>query len=194
MMAAHQDEGSSGHVSGGQGENRNSWFIESTPPDLIDSPLDFIFAEHHRQREAAMILLKVADGEFDDHGLRDLIHFLEYDFALHVGDEEVVLFPSLRAHCPPDDNVERVIERLMEEHREDETIGDEVILILRQRLHGHNLSPAQIRKLRLFSDHIRQHLALENGILLPIARVRLNDDALRLISDSLKQRRVKTRR
>lgn len=194
MAAAHQYKDPPGGGSGGRSDGRNPWNIEPMPHGLIDSPLDFIFAEHHRQREAAMILLKVADGEFDDHGLRALIHFLEHDFALHVGDEEVVLFPSLRAHCQPDDNVDRVIERLMEEHREDETIGDEVVLILRQRLHGHDLSPMQVRKLRLFSDHIRQHLALENGVLLPIARVRLDESALQLISDSLKQRRVKTRR
>ena len=194
MMATHQDEGPPGCGSGEWSDGRNPWTIEPIPRGLIDNPLDFIFAEHHRQREAAMILLKVADGEFDANGVRALIHFLEYDFALHVGDEEVVLFPSLRAHCQPDYNVDRVIERLMEEHREDESIGDEVVLILRQRLHGYNLSPAQVRKLRLFSDHIRQHLALENGILLPIARVRLDDGALRLISDSLKQRRMKTRR
>lgn len=174
---------------GCEGGGRDCWLIEPMPKGLIDSPLDFIFAEHHRQREGAVILSMIADGDFNCAGVEGLIEFLETDFALHVGDEEVVLFPALKIHCRPDDNVERIINRLIEEHKEDEASCDVVVRLLKKRLAEKTLSVDDARRMRLFSDHIRQHLALENGVLLPIARVRLDALALKAISDSLKQRR-----
>ena len=109
------------HSFSGKGDNKrtgdNPWAIEPMPAGLIDSPLDFIFAEHHRQREAASILTLLADGEFDLKGVKSLLAFLETDFALHIGDEELALFPMLREHCLPEDNVERILARLVDEHR-----------------------------------------------------------------------------
>jgi len=173
----------------GGGQGRDLWFIEPMPKGLIDSPLDFIFAEHHRQREAALMLSMLADGEFDARGVERLIDFLNGDFSLHVGDEELVLFPALKANCQPEDDVERIIERLQGEHREDEASCTEAVLILQRRLSGIEMTFENLRRLRRFSDHIRQHLALENGVLLPIARVRLEKDALNMISHALKERR-----
>jgi len=177
-------------VGGHDGGGRDLWFIEPMPKGLIDSPLDFIFAEHHRQREAAVILSMIADGEFNRAGIEGLIEFLQTDFALHVGDEEIILFPALKVYCQSDDHVERIIERLVDEHKENESSCDEAVAILRKRLTETELAPDEFRKLRRFSDHIRQHLALENGVLLPIARVRLDTNALQDIAESLKQRRI----
>jgi len=166
------------------------WRIEPMPPDLIDSPLDFVFAEHLRQREAATILLSIADGGFSKEGIANLIDFLKNDFALHIGDEEIVLFPILRQRCFPEDNIDGVIERLQEEHREDENIVEDVIATLTKRLEGKSLSVDGARRLRLFAEHIRQHLALENGVLLPIARVRLEPKDLKVLAQMLKRRRA----
>ena len=180
------------HGDGGRdGGGRDFWFIEPMPRGLIDSPLDFIFAEHHRQREAALILSMLADGEFNAHGVESLVDFLERDFALHVADEELVLFPMLKACCEPEDDVERIINRLVGEHKEDEASCERAVSILRRRLSGFEMTIEDKRQLRKFSDHIRQHLALENGVLLPIARVRLQDDVLQAVSDSLKERRAR---
>jgi hemerythrin-like domain-containing protein len=159
------------------------------PKGLIESPLDFIFAEHHRQRAAAAMLSVIAEGAFDADGVRDLIGFLTTDFALHIGDEEIVLFPALRDHCRPNDDVGDVIDRLLDEHREDETGAEAVVALLRRRLVGMTLSREESRRLTAFADHVRRHLALENAVLLPIARLRFNDGALKSISDSLKRRR-----
>lgn len=173
---------------GGAG-GRDPWTIEPSPRGLIEAPLDFVFAEHLRQREAAVMLSMIADGEFDPSGVRALIAFLETDFALHVGDEEIILFPALKAHCRPEDEVDQIIARLADEHKEDEALCGEAIAILRARLGGEKPSAAESRRLRSFSDHVRRHLALENGVLLPIARVRIGPDALKSISESLKRRR-----
>lgn len=192
MALAHKHEHSGKKASGGKdGGGRDLWAIEPMPAGLIDSPLDFIFAEHHRQREASSIIMMIADGEFNRKGVERLKTFLEEDFALHIGDEEIVLFPVLRDNCLPEDNVERIIEKLQDEHREDENISDEVIAILKRRLDGEDITENERRRLRLFAEHIRQHLALENGVMLPIARVRLGVHILDTLAEMLKKRRMK---
>jgi hemerythrin-like domain-containing protein len=176
--------------NGDQMAPRDPWAIEEMPVQLINSPLNFIFAEHHRQREAASILTMLADGEFDVKGVKALLEFLEVDFALHIGDEELALFPMLREHCLPEDHVDRILERLEDEHREDEASVEAVAEVLRERLSSNSIVEGDKRRLRLFAEHIRQHLALENGVLLPIARVRLREQELRVLSDMFKARRL----
>ena len=190
MMAELTPESGSPEAQNAKGANGGGmWQIEPMPPDLIDAPLDFIFAEHLRQREAATILLAIADGDFSEEGVGELVKFLKTDFALHIGDEEIVLFPILRQRCLPEDNIDAVIARLQEEHREDENIVEDVIETLEARLRGGALSRIGTRRLRLFAEHIRQHLALENGVLLPIARVRLSEGDLAILAEMLKKRR-----
>ena len=191
MMAEARRNDDPPNSNGSDGSNGDGlWRIEPMPPELIDSPLDFIFAEHLRQREAATMLLAIADGNYSKQGLTHLIEFLENDFALHIGDEEVVLFPVLRERCLKEDNIDALIERLNEEHREDENTVEDVISILLRRIKGHMISAVDARRLRVFAEHIRQHLALENGVMLPIARVRLSEDDLASLADMLKKRRA----
>lgn len=175
--------------NGNDGGFLDPWVIEKSPDGLIESPLDFIFAEHHRQREAATILTMIADGDFNKRGVRSLIKFLETDFDIHIGDEEIVLFPVLKQHCLPEDNVARVIDRLQDEHREDESTNEVVISILKSMGDENSLSKKDRRRLRVFAEHIRQHLALENGVLLPIARVRLGPPELKVLTRLLRERR-----
>lgn len=193
MAAVQQDKDPPDRVRSAHGDHTDPWTIEPVPRGLIDSPLDFIFAEHHRQREAATILTMVADGEFNRRAVTDLIAFLEHDFALHVGDEELVLFPILRQHCLPEDNVDRIIDRLQGEHRADEENGEVAIGILKARLSGRPLMAESSARLRHFAEHIRQHLGLENGVLLPIARVRLKPDLLQTVAGMLRERRAPRR-
>ena len=167
------------------------WVIEAMPEELYDAPLDFIFADHHRQRQAALILHLIADGKFNRRGVADLIEFLEVDFALHVGDEELGFFPILRQRCAPEDEIDVLIKRLAEEHKTDEVIGDEALKILKGLIAGRKLQTDDRRRLRVFSKHIRQHLAIENAVLLPIARVRMDETALHALSETLKQRHAR---
>lgn len=194
MTAAHQDKRPESAGRGAPSAAASAWTIDPLPEGLIDSPLDFIFAEHHRQRVAASILAMAADGAFDREGMDGLIAFLERDFALHVGDEEIVLFPILRQRCRPEDGVERIIDRLQEEHRGDEEIGAAALDVLKAVARGQPLSPDSARLLRRFAEHIRQHLALENGVLLPIARVRLDERSLAAAAEMLRERRAPRRR
>lgn len=177
-------------INDGKYIDQDQWSIEAMPAGLIDSPLNFIFAEHHRQREAASILTLLADGEFDLNGVKTLLAFLETDFALHIGDEELALFPMLREYCLPEDNVERILDRLEDEHREDEASVEMTMAILKESISSQRIGENEKRRLRLFAEHIRQHLALENGVLLPIARVRLKERELSVLAEMFKARRL----
>lgn len=159
-------EGEGGYV-------RDVWRIGPAPAGPIDDPLAFILAEHRRQREAADILMMIADGEFDRRGVGALARFLETDFSRHLADEDAVIFPALRRACLPADAIDGLTAKLSEEHRRETSLGEDVIDILNGLLSGAPLSTSTRRRLRHFSGHVRQHLALENGVLLPIARVRL---------------------
>lgn len=176
--------------SGGMSMAYDQWAIERMPAGLIDSPLNFIFAEHHRQREAASILTLLADGEFDLEGVKTLLAFLETEFPLHIGDEELALFPMLREHCLPEDNVDRILARLEDEHRDDEASVEMTTAILKESISSQRIGENEKRRLRLFAEHIRQHLALENGVLLPIARVRLKETELSVLAEMFKVRRL----
>ena len=179
-----------GKTVSASGADGDWWAIESMPEGLIDSPLDFIFAEHHRQRQAALILTMIADGDFNKTGVTRLIDFLESDFALHIMDEELSFFPTLKSRCVPEDNIEALITRLVEEHRKDESVSEEVLTILKTSVLAEKMSEDEARCLRAFAEHIRQHLAVENAVLLPIARVRLDEAELAFLSKEMKRRRM----
>ncbi len=171
-------------------EVANPWGIEAPSPALIKSPIEFLFVEHNRQRQAANILHLVADGEFNKGGVKKLIDFLETDFAVHVADEELCFFPLLLQHCPPEDNIDKLIERLADEHKKDEGTITDITAVLNGLLAGEKLNGKVSRTIRGFAEHILQHLALENAVLLPIARARLDEKALCALSDMMKERRL----
>jgi len=175
--------------TGGVLESSGPWKIEASPPGLIGSPIDFLYAEHHRQRQAVNILHLVADSEINKTGVRKLIEFLQTDFAIHIADEELCFFPLLRQHCLPEDNIDKLIVQLAEEHKKDEATVAIVIAILEGLLTGHALNDEHRRVIRAFAQHIRQHLAMENAALLPIARMRLDEKSLSVLSKLMKERR-----
>ncbi|GJL94564.1 MAG: hypothetical protein DHS20C05_09690 [Hyphococcus sp.] len=164
------------------------WALDPIKPELMDEPIEYFFAEHYRQRQAADALILVANGEYDKQGVERLINFLERDYARHVGDEEVGFFPLLRQQCIPEDNIESLIKRLCDEHKNEENIGKDVLALLKELQTGATMSVEKKRKLRVFAEHTRQHLAVENAVLLPIARVRMDEGSLKALSVILKQR------
>lgn len=189
MVAQHTNDPPTEEMDGEE-NSPDDWQIEEIPDGLIDNALEFIFAEHQRQREASAILLKVAEGAFNHQGIVRLTEFFKIDLALHICDEEEVLFPLLRKHCTKEDDVDAIIDRLVKEHLGDITGRGDVITILTDLLAGKPLDDSAKQRLSSFSEHVRQHLALENATLLPIARVRLGTKELRLLSKLMKQRRA----
>lgn len=172
-----------------EADSADPWYIGVISPGLIERPIDFLFAEHQRQRQAANILQHISGGGFDKKGVKKLVEFLETDFAIHVADEELSFFPLLKQHCLPEDKIEDIIARFAGDHKKDEATVARMIDILKGLLAGTPLSQDDSGALRRFSEHVLQHLALENAVLLPIARARLDTAALGVLSGMMKERR-----
>ncbi len=176
-------------LSDSSADAHDLWRIDPVPIALLDSPLDFLLASHSRQRQVSALLMMIANGEFDRLVVKEMVVFLEGDFLFHFDDEEIGFFPLLRQYCPPEDNITILTERLVSEHAHTKKFCKEVIVLLKELLGGGKLAPEGAKKISAFAEDVRQHLAFENSVLLPIARVRLNPDSLLILSALLKDRR-----
>lgn len=193
MAAAHQgrDDRGGGLDDASLADPRTA--IAPQMPALINTPLDFLMAEHLRQRQAAKILSLIADGLINRHTIEGVIRFIEEDLAQHILDEETALFPLMRAKCDADDKIDALLGILSDEHREDEQQSDDAVETLRALAAGHEVGEEQRTLLRDFADRLRRHIALENGVLLPLARWRLDQVSLDIVAQSMIQRRTKCR-
>lgn len=167
--------------------------IEPSSTALLGDPLDFFFAEHFRHRKLCNLIEDLALAETLDGRLAaEIIAFLRHDMALHVRDEEEDLFPLMRLRCPPEDEIERVLSALSAEHAGDRHLADIVIDGLQRALAEAQPIAAQagLREAMIdFARNERRHLALENSVVLALARLRLTRDDLSELSAKLVQRR-----
>lgn len=165
------------------------------PIDLasLSQPLDFIRADHARQRALCGVIEDLARASsLENHKAERVVEQLGRDLALHVIDEEEDLFPLLRRRCRPEDDIDAVLTLLSGEHSGQESVAKEI----RDALSGLMASGAPVRdhpglqeKMLRFTARERRHLELENSIVIPIARARLNERDLSEISRGMAARR-----
>jgi len=165
------------------------WHIEPVPSMLLDSPLDFLLSSHSRIRQASALLMMVAAGEFDRQVVEELVEFLNGPLLDHLDDEEQGFFPLLCSSCPVEDDIRSLTDRMVEEHVQHKRLCVIIVDILKSLLLGGAISPKGAKEIRFFAEDLRQHLAFENSVLLPISRVRLSSESLETLSNKLKERR-----
>ncbi len=156
--------------------------LEPLPAWLLATPLDFILADHLRHRVLCHLCEKLADTEgFDPILAAHVADHIETELADHIADEEHDLFPLLKRRAKPEDEIEPVLAQLAGEHAEDEKLAAKIASGLRRLIAKTDqpMSAALQRTLRRFAECERRHLALENAIVIPLAKVRLtaNDRA-----------------
>lgn len=159
---------------------------------LLGTPLDYILAEHMRLRAVCAMLRRFADEGVIARADADMIrHYLETDLPMHWQDEEADLFPMLRKHARSVDDLRTTLLQLAQDHRQMELMQIRVIEVLGQDASASNvtLSGTAIAILRNFADSEHRHIAIENGIVLAIARTRLNAKYLIELAGSMKARR-----
>jgi len=184
------DRGGHEH-SRGLGRKSDPWAaIDACDESLISSPLEFLQAEHFRQRQLAKLLTLIADDVINRETIVEAIRFMEHDLALHILDEEIALFPILRPLCEPEDRIDDILGVLRDEHREDESSSIEILDVLRALANGATVTPQNRAALHEFASHLRHHIALENGVLLPIMQVRMTAEALKIVAQSISARRL----
>lgn len=167
-----------------------SWRIEEIPHALLDRPIDYLAAEHARQRRAAELLLLAADGVSCRAGIENLSFYLRTDFAMHIVDEEQSLFPLLRERCKPEDCVDALIDVLRDEHAEDEALWRSVEQALDAAIANGRIDPHGSEVIRRFADKVCEHISLEDGVLIPLARLRLTRADLKALSAAMRLRRA----
>ena len=161
--------------------------------ELLSRPLDFLLADHLRQRRVWDLIEEVATAvELDAALVAEILGFLRVDLAHHVLDEEEYLFPLLCKCCQPEDEIDAVIAQLRDEHSADERGARDLIAALEALVDGDRPAaedPGLRVALLAFAQHQRRHLALENSIVLPIARLRLKSRDLAPLARRMMARR-----
>ncbi|MBV1934386.1 MAG: hemerythrin domain-containing protein [Parvibaculaceae bacterium] len=162
-------------------------------PDLLCQPLGYLFADHFRQRILCQVFDDFAAGNVVDSSLAEVVvHFLKNDFGLHILDEEKDLFPMLRLRARPEDKIETLLVQLSEEHAADGIDASDIVKVL--SVHLENADDIMITDhsrdlLKRFAANERQHIILENAIILPLAEGLLGAQDLRQIGESMAARR-----
>lgn len=167
--------------------------IEPMPAELLREPLNWIFAEHHRQRQLCDALQTLSRvPAFHPPLIVTVLDYLETDLKMHHIDEEEDLFPLLRRRCLPEDEIEQVLGALTADHVREEENATAISEGLQEALNASAPPAGDIsfgRVLRAYAHDLRQHLAIENAVVLPIARIRLSEVDLEGLSQRMAARR-----
>jgi hemerythrin-like domain-containing protein len=163
------------------------------PAEQFLSPLDYIFADHFRQRTLCAMLDRIATEEsVDRKAVATVLRFMRGDFGLHVLDEEEDLFPLLRRRTEPEDRIEDILAELCQEHDADRKDASDIVEGLEaiEESGAHRPPTSAFRRLlQRFAANERRHLTVENAIVMPLARARLNADDLRNLGRRMAARR-----
>lgn len=167
--------------------------IERCPLQLLKEPLDFIFAEHFRHRQMCKMLEYLAlSPTFDGRPISSTDEFIRDELALHVMDEEQDLFPWLRRRCSDEDNIGDILGRLSADHALDQQLATTVRAALAKSMER-QAPPSAIeggaQALLRLAKHEKSHLALENAVVMPLARRRMTADDLQALGLRLAARR-----
>lgn len=166
---------------------------EAPPSHLLRHPLEYIFADHFRQRILCSMLDKIFDAQVYDPILTQAIHrFLKDDLKYHILDEEENLFPILRQRAEPEDQIDEILDQLSEEHKSDHIDAKQILCELACLLDGtkeYPISSETILMVQRFTANERHHLIVENAIVMPLAKVRLTSEDLHQMANDMAKRR-----
>lgn len=167
-------------------------YLSALPRHLLASPLDFVLADHLRQRVMCSLLDRLAARHrFETEIAREVLAHIETDMAIHVIDEEQDLFPMLRRRALPEDQLEPVLGQLSTEHAEDGAHAGHIVAGLKAALADrHEALDDPLRAaLARFAASQRRHLALENAVVMPLAKKRLTPVDLSALGGRMAARR-----
>jgi hemerythrin-like domain-containing protein len=164
---------------------------EAADGSELDNPLDFIAEDHMREREVCAVIDRiVASASMERAEIDQVLTFLEARLPQHLDDEEIDLFPLMLKRCEPEDEIDKVIDKLLSDHGH--AIADApVIVAIIRGFDEPNSRPSQsdCEQMTNFAHHARRHLILENAVILPIARARLTEADLNTMKRHMLERR-----
>lgn len=168
--------------------------LDLTPPKLalLDDPLEFIQADHARHRVLCAALRRyAANGAAPEDEARRAVAYLAIDLPLHHRDEDEDLFPALRRRAVLADDLGAALTRLAEDHRTSQSHAE----LITDALSGNAargevaIGEAAQASMRSYASSEHRHLAIENAVILTIARIRLTRGDLAAMSRAMAIRR-----
>lgn len=167
--------------------------IDPIPDNLLREPVDYLYADHVRQRVLCGLLKTLAEGNDAGAGFpfAEVLAYLEFDRGNHTADEEEDFFPRLRARLAGDGGIMQLLDALEAEHRRDLALGREIASTLRRLSEdgGEWLTDDFRASIAAFVSGTMKHLMVEDQRLLPIARASLTDDDIEEMGRSMARRR-----
>lgn len=166
---------------------------EAPPASLFSSPLDYVFAEHFRQRCLCRVMDEIAgEEEWDREKAEAALRFLRGDFDLHLRDEMDDLFAMLRKRLLPQDGIADMLRYLGEGHSGSAAEAAAIVAAMAavlERRDAAGPTPRLRAWLRDFSARQRRQLIEENAFILPFARARLQRRELAALGRRMAARR-----
>ena len=162
------------------------------PTSLLQQPLDYISADHSRQRLVCAALMRFAEaGRVDCDDAKAAVTFLSRDLRLHHRDEDEDLFPKLRKRAHANDKLDDLLSGLSQDHIQSMADVETITRVLAGEARAGQIKIATAERdvMLDFAKRERGHLAIENGIVMVIARKRLKGVDRALICRAMRQRR-----
>lgn len=169
--------------------------IEPIDPGLVREPLEFMLADHYRQRAVLTLLDTLsrarASGEVRRRVAQAVLEFFRIDLAHHVEDEQRDLFPLLRRRLPADSPLIGVIDQLQAEHAADARAIEALTAQLAEVAARPSAEMGTGFRIAAgaFVHAQRRHLAWENAVVIPMLRAHLTAADLRELGRRMAQRR-----
>ena len=166
--------------------------LHAPPHYLLDSPLEYFLADHLRHRAVCGLIRNFIKEKCASRVDADIvIAFLNREIPLHRADEEDDLFPALRRRARPEDELGEVLAGLRVDDLERGPRIEQIVAAL-SRMSGGDSIRLERRVLEVMQIYVareHRHIAIENGVVLAIAGVRLNRSDIRSITRGMKARR-----
>lgn len=172
--------------------NHREQHIEELPQQLLRKPLEYILADHLRQRVLCILCEQLAEADgLDIRIAEEVVSYLKTDMVVHVIDEEQDLFPLIRRRAQEGDDIEDALGQLSGEHASEEDLAKSITDGLEDAIAQPDQALSEQLKQHLtdFAQNERRHLALENATVMPLAKVRLSDRDLGDLSARMAARR-----
>lgn len=165
--------------------------IDEVPLEYLSDPLDYIFADNFRCRVLCNVL-DVIDSRstVGAAALETCRSFLLADFLTHIADEKQALFPLLLERTTAEDGVQDVIRRQRTSFATVNRLADEL-----SRLGADQWAIRDATRLiHSFVAAEREHITIENVVVLPVARRRLRAADLEWLGRVMRDHRTRLRR
>ena len=169
--------------------------LTPTPGPDYDHPLEMLAACHERIEERLETLQRLT-AHLTAHGCDDearqaaanVMRYFDTAGELHHEDEEINVFPALASKMPHDEHLRELITRLRWEHDIMRVLWKSLRALLKPIADGMSadLSPELPEK---FAARYRQHIALEETELLPVAQRAFSVEEQAALGAEMAQRR-----